>query len=90
MFLLQKSPDTHRFSKHDNRHSFPTDASYFDTVSDISLRPSLSKKLSPKTLSILQITTLLCVPYKTDNSFVNSDKLFILFGKRILVNAVGI
>lgn len=24
-------PDRHCFSKHDNRHSFPTDASYFDT-----------------------------------------------------------
>ncbi|CAK8681549.1 unnamed protein product [Clavelina lepadiformis] len=28
---VRTSPDTHRFSKHDNRHSFPTDASYFDT-----------------------------------------------------------
>lgn len=28
---VRKSPDLHNFSNHDNKHSFPTDASYFDT-----------------------------------------------------------
>ncbi|XP_026695743.2 uncharacterized protein LOC100175394 [Ciona intestinalis] len=28
---VRKSPNKHLFSNHDNRHSFPTDASYFDT-----------------------------------------------------------
>lgn len=28
---VRKSPDVHNFSHHDNKHSFPTDASYFDT-----------------------------------------------------------